>query len=163
MVIQAFTRSQELAWDYIRSAVDKGVKASTALREYRAGGGSIRTQDWYRGYNSYQFGSDTWTEIHRFSMTETIPEHMWVSSPRNFTHRYVAEVKFRMRDLLSNQLSDQYRYIEADYRMSLSEIQRGLQDIMDELSRCSLFEPEGRPSQVEYIFGYKFYQRGEIT
>ena len=150
-----FTEAQKRAWDYMRSAVETGLKASEALYQYREGGGAIRTQDWYRAYNTYKEYGDVWERISRYSPTETIPDDFWQPAPRNFQRNYVVEVEIAKRNTFTGELERTFRYIESDYRISQSEIQ----DAIEELG-VSYIEEERWTA--EYIYGYKFYQSGEV-
>lgn len=45
------TPESEYATNYIASAIRRGLGPTAGLREYRAGGGTIRTQTWFRHFN----------------------------------------------------------------------------------------------------------------
>ncbi len=155
MAANLFTQAQKLAWDWVVSAVDEGMSAAAALRDYREGGGAIRTQDWYRLYNQQVSYGEEWSKQSHFRTNETYPEDMWGEAPRNFSNRYVGEVEFQKRNLLTGELETTFRYIEADYRMSFDEIRTNLEILgMDYI--------EDEQWTVEYIKGVKLYKQGQV-
>ncbi len=149
-----FTDAQSRAWDYIRAAVDEELTATNALKQYRDAGGSIRTQDFYRTYNVVKEYGDQWQQLDTFTKTETVPERFYLAAPRNFEQKYVAEVHFDFRNVDTNELERGYRYIESDHRMSQSEIENALNELGEDY-------PQGESWTPEFIYGYKFYKKGE--
>jgi oligoribonuclease NrnB/cAMP/cGMP phosphodiesterase (DHH superfamily) len=154
MDFSTFTDAQVQAWDWIRSAVDSGETATDALAAYRAEGGAIRSQDWYRAFSSVKTYGDTWDTINTFTSTETIPERFWLDAPRNFANTYVTEVELSFRNIETNELQRAFRYIESDYRMSKSEIDNAVAQMGMDYVESEQWIPE-------YTYGYKFYKKGK--
>jgi len=150
-----FDDDQSRAWDWIRAAQDSGETASAALGFWREQGQSINTIKWYEAWDSYTAIGRTWDTIPRLRELDTVPDDFWLLAPRNFSQQYVAEVHFTRQNLFTGEEEDTYRYIEADYRMSLSEIDSGL----DELGMDYI---EAEQYSITKITGYRFYQRGSI-
>lgn len=153
-IFAQFTEAQTRAWDYARAAVDAGIKATAALNAYKDEGGSIRRQDWFRIYNSIAGYADTWKSLETFTNTETVPNRFWMEAPRKFAQQFVAEVELAIRNVDTGELQRTFRYIESDYRMSQSEIKSQIDDMGSDY-------PTGESWQAEYIYGYKFYQKGK--
>lgn len=152
-IFTQFTEAQVQAWDWLRAAVDQEYTASAGLQAFREAGGHIRTQDWYRVYNTIESYTETWNTVNTFTANETIPERFWMSAPRNFAQPYVAEVELAIRNVETGELQRTFRYIESDYRMSQDEIT----GYIDELGSDY---PQSEQWQTEYIYGYKFYKKG---
>lgn len=149
-----FTDAQVRAWDYIRSAIDEGLGVTNAYNQYREGGGAIRRQDFFREYNVIKDYSNQWQNLSTFTKNETIPERFYLAAPRNFEERYVVEVQMDIRSVDSGSLSRTYRYIESDHRMSQREIENAINELGEDY-------PQGESWTPEFIYGYKFYKKGE--
>lgn len=148
-----FTKAQELAWDWIRSAVEQGLRPTEALSMYRAEGGAIQRQAWFREYASVTSYSQQWEQISTFGAKETIPERMWGEAPRSFAQKYVAEVEISIRETESGALTRTFRYIESNYRMSKSEIDSAVNEL-------GMNYVQDEQWTNEYTYGYKFYKSG---
>lgn len=152
-IFSQFTDAEKRAWDWIRAFADEDYTATRALREYRQEGGAIRTQDWYRVYNSYTAYEQTWDTLNTFGLNETIPERFWLLAPRSFANTYVAEVELALRNNITGELQRTFRYIESDYRMSQGEINQYLDDLGTDYI-------EAEQWHTDFIYGYKFYKKG---
>lgn len=153
-IFSEFTESQTAAWDWIRASVDEGITATQALQQYRSAGNAIRTQDWYRVFNSVRDYGDIWQDAKTFAANETIPERLWMNAPRNFAQDYVAEVEVAIRNNETGELTKTFRYIENDYRMSQDEIKGYLEQMGNDY-------PTGETWNIDYIYGMKFYKKGK--
>lgn len=149
-----FPDSVRRAWDYILSALEQGLRPTEALRQYREGGGKIRTQDWYRAYHTVDEYSDTWDLLSRYRDFEQLPEDFFAPAPRYYRKQYVVVVDVGLRYTSTRVYERTYRNIEFNYRPSISEINIAL----DEMGRTGTDIQNEWTS--EYIYGYKFYTRG---
>lgn len=150
----SWTDAQVAAWDYIKSAVENEMGVTAAYNDYRAGGGAIRRQDFFREFNTAKEYGTLWQQLDTFQMNETIPERFYQPAPRNFEQKYVAEVHFDFRNAETGELERGYRYIESDYRMSQSEIENALNELGEDY-------PQGDSWTPEFIYGYNLYKKGD--
>ncbi len=153
-IFTQFTEAQTAAWDWLRSLAEEEYTASAGLKAYREAGGRIRTQDWYRTYNSYTAYQEIWATLDTFTLQETIPERFWLPAPRAFQETYVAEAEIALRNNFTGELQRTFRYIESPFRMSQSELEASLQEIGTDY-------PGPEQWNLDYIYGYKFYKKGE--
>ena len=88
------------SWQYALRAVNEELSGAAGLRAFRAGGGSIRTQDWYQltrwageAYNKAEAAEDFWRAIE-------LPESVYAATPFELREEYkmAAEVRFWNRD-----------------------------------------------------------------
>ncbi len=149
-----FTDAQTRAWDYVRSAVDEGIKATQAYNDYHASGGVIRRQDFFREYNVIKDYGTQWQQLETFTKNETIPERFYLEAPRNFEQKYVAEVQLAKRNVDTKELERTYRYIESDHRLSQQELENSINELGEDY-------PHGEQWTPEFIYGYKFYKKGQ--
>ncbi len=148
-----FTDAQTRAWDFVRSAVDEGIKVTEAYNQYHDAGGSIRRQDFFREYNVIKDYGTQWQQLDTFNKTDTVPEKFYLEAPRNFEQKYVVEVHFDFRNTETNELERGYRYIESDHRLSQQEIENSVNELGEDY-------PHGEQWTPEFIYGYKFYKKG---
>jgi len=88
-----WTPSQKQAFSYARQGINLGLSGAKALKDFRLGGGSIRTQDWY---DLYRFSG----EIKDWSDTITVlpdnyevKESMHTETPWDFREQYVVQME----------------------------------------------------------------------
>jgi hypothetical protein len=84
------------AWQYATSAVEHGMSATAGLNDYRAGGGSIRTQDWY-GLSSLAREAQATGDLVAGQPWETpIPTQAYTESGYAYSEQYtvVADVSY---------------------------------------------------------------------
>ena len=147
-----WTNSQTRAWQYIESAIDSGTNASTALRDYRAGGGAIRTQDFYVAYNRLSTSSESWGTLAYMHDFDTLPESMFSASPMKYQNNYVASFKTSIVDRFTGQSKVMYRQVGFDNRLTKDELYNQMID--------SLKEDKSSPAtSVNYITELHFFKR----
>jgi len=84
------------SWQYALQSVNMEMSGAAGLAAYRAGGGSIRTQDWYQltrwandAYSKAEVAEDFWRAI-------PLPEAVYAATPFELREPYkmTAEVRF---------------------------------------------------------------------
>jgi hypothetical protein len=90
---EQWTKSQRIAFPFIQKAVSEGLTATAAINEYRAGGGAIRSQDWYSLFRQEFAQTGVRENIKEIPYTYTIPETMF--DPRDWDTRgkYVVQMR----------------------------------------------------------------------
>jgi len=83
-------------WQYALRAVNEELSGAAGLAAFRAGGGAIRTQDWYQltrwantAYDKAEAAEDFWRAI-------DLPEDVYAATPFQLREEYkmTAEVRF---------------------------------------------------------------------
>lgn len=122
-----WTPAQNLAWNWVESAVNQGLSATRALKAYRSEGGSIRTQDWFSLWNEYKSGTEVWGNYKYYSVNETIPESMFSRVDINYREKYVMNVKVLIKESTGN-VVEKWRTIESSKRLTVGEWQQAMRD-----------------------------------
>jgi len=90
-----WTKSQVTAYPYIQKGVADGLTATAALKQFRAGGGSIRDAYWYALFREDFAQSGVRENILEIPMTYTIPDTMFQSVDYDYREKYVMQMKVR--------------------------------------------------------------------
>lgn len=113
MVLE-FTTSQALAWQYVQSGVERGLSATSALQQYRGGGGAIRTADWYYLYRGAQDADYAQELSARLPDYLTIGRDAYQYSPTRYELPYIMKVKVTATDSEGYVYASFWRTIERN-------------------------------------------------
>jgi hypothetical protein len=144
--------SQKQAWDYVRSGSNFGISQTQSLREYRAGGGSIRTQLWGELWHRYNEGADTWDKLIYLKGGDTVPESFYTETDIKYRNKYTMQFQANIRSPDGSITHDIYRNVGSDRRLTLEEWQEAIDE--------TLTEDISDPSiQVIEVISMEFYTR----
>jgi hypothetical protein len=88
-----WSQSQKDAFSYIRRSVSEGISATSALKQYRDGGGSIRDNLWYSLYKE-TFSQEGWREtVAKLPVTYTVTDKMFQETDWDFREQYIMQMK----------------------------------------------------------------------
>lgn len=152
---EMWTGAQRNAWSYIEYAVGEGYSRSEALSEYRAGGGKIRTQDWYRAYERYQSSSEEWNKVMYLKNADTVPASYFADSPIQYNNKYVIQYRGTVRDPETHLSTELYRQVESDRLLTWDEWQRAMRN---NLAESAYIED----AEVMTISEISFFARGKV-
>ena len=95
---QRWSPAMHNAWQYALRAVNEELSGAAGLRAFRAGGGSIRTQDWYaltrwsnEAYSKAEQAEDFWRAIE-------LPESVYAPTPWRLESEYKMTAQVRYYD-----------------------------------------------------------------
>lgn len=151
-MLQEWTKAETTAWEYIESAISSGIKASSALKQYRAAGGSIRTQNWYSTYNKLESSANEWNTLKYLNKRDTVPESLYADTPNKYQNKYVTKFTVSIIDEFTGKPVTLNRQVGFDNRPTLQE----LDSVMNEYMQEDKSQPAER---VVYITDLKFYKR----
>lgn len=149
-----WSQSERMAWGYVRAGVDADLTATGALREYRSGGGAIRTQDWYDLWNKAEAAGDAWDKVSYLSPTDSVPESMFEPTDIQFEQRYVVNVNITGNTLQGETVTEMYRYIESDERLTWGEWLQKVDEFLQKYKGI-------RDFASYHITDVAFYTRGD--
>ncbi len=109
---ERYTTSEAVAWEFVLNASSRGMTATSALQEYRAGGGHIRNQDWYFLFRATQDAAYSRELSSRLPDYFTVNKDAYQWTPVGFEMPYVAKVKVTARDSEGNVYASFWRTIE---------------------------------------------------
>lgn len=141
--------SQRQAWSYVKEGAESGLNATEALKEYRAGGGSIRNDSWYELYRDYKAGGERWDTVGYMQPGDHIPESMYVITDLNYQQKYIANVGVHYVDG-NGVAGTQYITIESNERHTVSGITAAVADIMGHYETDEV-ESYGSISEMEFF------------
>lgn len=126
-----WTPAMHEAYPYVHMYLERGLSGAEALREYRAGGGSIRTQDWYTLARELSVSKEYSGYIPRLAPWSTIPSSWASYEPLNYNREYVLKVKVTATDAFGNVWPDLHRYIESDRALTKREWWDAIRDALE--------------------------------
>ena len=147
-------QSQRMAWGYVRAGVDSDLTATGALREYRSGGGAIRTQDWYDLWNKAESAGDAWDTLAYQTPTDTIPESMFEQTDIQVEQKYVMNVNLTGTTVQGETITEMYRYVESDERLTKKEWFAKVDEFLQRYAGV-------RDFKVYHVTDVAFYTRGD--
>jgi len=109
---ERYTTSMAVAWEYVLNATQRGLTATAGLNEYRAGGGKIRTSDWYYLYRGAQ------DSAYAQELSARLPDYLYIDrgaymwTPVPYQEDYVAKVKVTAWDSEGNVYPSFWRTVE---------------------------------------------------
>ncbi len=128
--------SQRQAWQYVTSAYDQGMTQTEALRQYRQGGGAIRTQSWGELWHRYDTGSDGWGSIYQYGSTDVLPASVFTQVGIRYRERYTMQFTATVRDEMGNVVHSVYRQVSSDRLLTVGEWQRGAaESLLEDISQ----------------------------
>lgn len=97
--VPEWSTSQKTAFGYAQQAVTIGLNQTVALREYRSGGGQIRTEAWSDVYRT-AFQAAGWREdVRSTPLHWGIPEAMFTPADVDWSTKYVFRAEIEYYDL----------------------------------------------------------------
>lgn len=125
-----WTNSQVRAYEYIESAVSQGIASTAALNQYRAGGGAIRTQDWYVAFSRLSTSAQAWGDVNYLQGEDTLPESIFAASPNKYANNYVASFAASIKDKFTGKNVKIFRQIGFDTRLTKGELFQAIDDFL---------------------------------
>ena len=142
------------AWQYVQPYIESGLTASAALREYSDAGGHIRTQDWYTLWHQSSEASAAWGTVGYLKPTDAVPERLFEQTDIAFERKYVYSFGASVTVESGEKISDVYRYLESDSRLTWGEVLTGMKRTLQE-------DPSTRGIVELEIRDVRFFERSK--
>jgi hypothetical protein len=159
---ERFTEAMRRALPYVESAFSRGIAPTRALEEYRAGGGAIRTQDWFRLYNAFREAAPLW-EIAQRMGEEFVPSERYFQ-PRDVRYQKQYVYAFRYvpiyEDIVEGQRVEirgdpDWRFVQFDQPVSRGEAWRAFLEERTKYRERGVSPPAVRFERLEE----RYYRR----
>ena len=146
--------SELRAWNWALSGVSKGLTATSALQQYRAGGGHIANQSWYKFYRE-AFGLFGKREhIEEIPMTYTVPHSMATETFADYREKYIMTMELHGTSRITGEYVKHYVTVESEYLLTKREwIAAGIDAVN--------ITPGSEPMIVNSVTNFTFYVKGE--
>ncbi len=149
-----WTESQRAAWSFVEYGHSENMNQTEALREYRAGGGSIRTQDWGQLWNIYGEGYDQWSSVIGLYGDDLIPAEAFTQVDINFRDRYTYRFKATYKDEYGQIQSGVYRQFSSDRRLSVTQVNQNA-------AEAYYGDPSKPADEIIELGEFEFFERSE--
>lgn len=132
-----WTTSQKIAFPLIESGVSRGLSATEALSQYRAGGGKIRDAYWYSLYKQTFEQQGIREKVTEIPITYTVPEQMFDPRDWDLTGKYAMQMKVTGKLVETGERITKWVTVESDELLTKAEWRDYAQD--------ALFDTIGSP------------------
>lgn len=109
------------AVQYVHQGQNLGLSGSESLRQYRAGGGTIRTQDWFQLQRNAAVAEGYSEYIPRLRQEMTIPKAWGEVEDLGYAQKYIMKYELDVVDAFGKVHSGVKRYVESDESLTMSE------------------------------------------
>jgi len=120
-LVPRWTSAMRQAYVFVRQSHALELSGAEALRQFRAGGGHIRTQDWYTLRRGAEDAATSAEIIKRLPGDMSPPLDWLPEVDFAFQRKYVMRVKANVMDAGGIVLTDVWRTIESDVNLSIDE------------------------------------------
>ena len=121
-----WTKAMRQAWEFALSTVERGLSGAAGLREYREGGGKIRTADWYTIMREARRAYELPRVIPRLPTTAPLPSSAYVETEYDYHRKYIAVAEFTGYNPQTGEKFTGLVSVESNISLSLPEWQQAL-------------------------------------
>lgn len=148
-----WTTSQKRAWEYVLSGLERELTATSALKQYRGGGGKIRDSSWYSLYRQGFELEGKRERVEQIPMTYVVPDSMAQESWFDYQEKYVMVVKLYGTNPFTNERFSSFVTVESDRVLTKREWVNLARDAINNT-------PGSEPMIVDYLRSWSFFKRG---
>jgi hypothetical protein len=102
------------AWPYATSAIERGMSATAGYRDYEAGGGTIRTSDWFALARLARDAQATGDLVAGQPWVTPIPGQAYTESGYDYSERYTVVADVTYVDTASGALMKRQVAVQSD-------------------------------------------------
>ena len=117
------------AWQYAVSTIERGYTATFGLEDFRSGGGSIRTQDWYYLTGQARESQASGDLVQGLPFETPIPGQAYTEVEIDYGQKYVAVADLRYVDVATGEVMRRTITVENDQVQSWPDIEDAIDDV----------------------------------
>jgi len=117
------------AWQYAVSTIERGYTATFGLEDFRSGGGSIRTQDWYYLTGQARESQASGDLVQGLPFETPIPGQAYTTVEIDYGQKYVAVADLRYVDVATGEVMRRTITVENDAIQSWPDIEDAIDDV----------------------------------
>ena len=126
-----WTSSMLGAWQYAVSAIERGMTATAGYEDFRAGGGAIRSSDWYYLCGQARESQSSGDLVQGLPFETPIPGAAYTTVDIDYGQKYVAVADVKYTDLATGQIVRRAVTIEGDEVSPWLSIEDDIQNVVD--------------------------------
>ena len=147
--------SLKYAWQWAASSIQHGLSGAEALRQYRAGGGTIRTEWWYESLRTIQGAIEAGGRMVNIPSPLPVPAVVFETSPFQTREKFFIHAQVSGIDTIIDERTTRWVTAESDLEMTNSDWENALR-------KAATYGAQGtRMAEVE-IGARQLFQRGEM-
>jgi len=117
------------AWQYAVATIERGYTATFGLEDFRSGGGSIRTQDWYYLAGQARDSQARGDLVAGLPFETPIPGQAYTEVEIDYGQKYVAVADLRYVDVATGEVMRRTITVENDQVQSWPDIEDAIDDV----------------------------------
>lgn len=149
---QLWPKSVNEAWSFVLRAAQEGLRPSEALRQYRAGGGTIRNEYWYDAYNRAEEVAEIGSKIQDMPYEYSVNPQLATDSPFNWRQEWIMQIEVWGTDPQTQEQYKRWITVESDEPLTKYEYLDYAQESIDKT-------PGSLPFEVGEASDWVFYRR----
>ena len=118
------------AWQYATSAIERGMSATAGYRDYTAGGGAIRTSDWYALTRLARDAQATGDLVAGQPWATPIPGAAYTESGYDYRERYTVVANVTYTDMATGELMKRQVAVQSDEIGTWDDIEASITEAM---------------------------------
>jgi hypothetical protein len=127
---ERWTPSMTQAWEYVVSGLRQGLTSAAALGEYRQGGGTVRTQDWYTLAHRAEGISDVSNYVLRMPEDMSMPQRLFTPIDYDYQQDYWLNTRVQGRDQITGMYVDRWITFEFDAPPTRGDINAQIKEVL---------------------------------
>ena len=128
------------AWQYATSAIERGMSATAGFRDYEAGGGTIRTSDWYSLCRLARDAQATGDLVAGQPWAAPIPGQAYTESGYDYSERYTVVATVKYTDLATGKLMHRDVAVQSEEIGTWDDIEASITEAMGKYGEVDLSE-----------------------
>jgi len=117
------------AWQYAVSTIEHGMTATAGYEDFRAGGGAIRTSDWYYLCGHARDSQASGDLVQGLPFETPIPSQSYTTVETDYGRKYVTVADLRYTEAATGQTVRRTVTIEDDEVRAWHDIESDIQDV----------------------------------
>jgi len=146
-----WTKSMRQAWEFALSTIERGLSGAAGLREYREGGGRIRTQSWYELVRLARRAYEMPEVLPRLPPEIPLPASAFTEVDYDYHRKYLVVAEWKGIHPETGEVVSGLVGVESDILLTLEEWESALEE--------RAFEAEYAAPEAPFELGRMWFYR----
>lgn len=120
-ILGGFTQAIKSGWQYIASAVEKGIERASGFAQFISGGLEISEEAFAGTYGTLSEAKESWDKIKAIPDTYKISKNFGISSPFDWSQKHVMKMKVEVFDFTDKTFGKSWITVESDTELTMME------------------------------------------
>jgi len=153
-ILGGFTQAIKSGWQYIASAVEKGIEKAEGFAQFVSGGMEIPEEAFAGTYGTLSTAEKSWDKISLIPDTYKLSKNFGIYSPFDWDRKHVLKMKVEYFDFKTKTFGSQWVTVESDKELTIAEWKENAQEAVTD-------SPAGYDYQLLAFTSFQYYLRPE--